>query len=305
LIAFLLVVPSALAEDPVPASSGGHEAVWIDGSPPVAEANGDGGRFSSDHAFPGFIGFISNPTRAFDPRALTQIWPVFGSGWTEAFGPLPDGNFQVYGPGISVALSDRLEVGLSNGGYVAGHYRREREGWANLAGFGQYTLIRDVPDQFLVTAGLGWEAPTGSSAIFQGSGPAYLTPYATVGKEFGCYHVLATTGYYFAAGSGRVTADLYFATLHLDRQLFGWLYPVVEFNGAWTSHDVALGLPGRKFFLDFDRFETTGSLITVAPGFNAVLVQDKVEIGACYETPIWSKRDFDFNALILKIILRF
>lgn len=305
LLAFLFMVPTALAEDPIPAPSGGHDAVLIDGTAPVAEESADGSLFPSDHAFPGFIGFISNPTRAFDPRALTQIWPLFGSAWTDRFGPLPSGNFQVYGPGFSVALSDRLEVGVSNGGYVSGHYRREREGWADLAGFAQYTLVRDVPDQFLVTAGLIWEAPTGSRAIFQGTGPAELTPYLTVGKEFGCYHVLATTGYDFAAGSGRVTSDTYYASLHLDRRLFGWLYPVVEFNGSWTSANVDLGRPGRRFFLDFDRFDTTGSLITVAPGVNAVLVQDRLEIGACYETPIWSKRDFNFNLLLVKMILRF
>ena len=40
------------------------------------------GRFPSDHAFRGFIGFVSNPTRALQPRSLAQIWPMFISVWT-------------------------------------------------------------------------------------------------------------------------------------------------------------------------------------------------------------------------------
>src|SRR4051812_38217980 len=32
--------------------------------------------------FPNFIGFLSNPLQNIDPRALTQIWPMFGSVWT-------------------------------------------------------------------------------------------------------------------------------------------------------------------------------------------------------------------------------
>jgi hypothetical protein len=303
--ALIFLASPALAEDALPSPIGTPDAALIDAAAPVADAPEQGGLFPSDHAFPGFIGFVSNPTRSFDPRSLTQLWPMFISAWTGAFGPVPSGDFQAYGPGLSVALSDRLCVGLSNGGYVVGHHRREREGWVNLAGFGQYTLIRDVDNQFLVTGGLIWEAPTGSKDIFQGSGPAYLSPYATVGKEFGCYHVLATTGYNFAAGSGRVVADTYYATLHLDRRTFGWLYPVVEFNGAWTFAEVDLGRARRRFFLDFDRWDTTGSSITVAPGVNAILVQDRLEFGACYETPIWTKRDFNFNVLVVKMILRF
>jgi hypothetical protein len=43
----------------------------------------------------------------------------------------------------------------------------------------------------------------------------------------------------------------------------------------------------------------------VAPGFNAVLIRDKLELGAVYETPIWSQRDLHSNSLLVKMILRF
>jgi hypothetical protein len=46
-------------------------------------------------------------------------------------------------------------------------------------------------------------------------------------------------------------------------------------------------------------------MFTVAPGFNAVLVQDRLEVGAVYETPIWSQHNFNFNSLLVKMIVRF
>ena len=73
-----------------------------------------------------------------------------------------------------------------------------RDGFLNLGGFAQYTLVQDVEDQFLLTGGLRWEAPCGSHEVFQGHGPAHLAPYLTAGKELGEFHVLATTGYAMA-----------------------------------------------------------------------------------------------------------
>src|SRR5262249_10321620 len=162
--------------------------------------------------FSNFIGFLSDPLQNIDPRAVTELYPVFGSAWTSAIGPLPSGDFQIYGVGLTVALSDRFAIGLNQGGYAVAHFDRDeadrlrrlraslglptpdvggtREGFLNLGGFFQYTFIEDVPAQFLLTGGLRWEAPCGSHEVLQGHGPLHLAPYLTVGKEFGCYHVL-------------------------------------------------------------------------------------------------------------------
>lgn len=45
--------------------------------------------------------------------------------------------------------------------------------------------------------------------------------------------------------------------------------------------------------------------MTLAVGGNAVLVQDRLEIGAVYTTPITAPRDIDFNGLLVKMILRY
>ena len=111
------------------------------------------------------FGFVSNLTRNFDPRSLTQLWPIFTYAWTDPFRVIPSGQLSAYGPGFSAALTERLCIGLSSGGPAWAHFNRQRTGWTNLGGFAQYTIIRDTDDQFLLTGGLIWEAPSGSKEI--------------------------------------------------------------------------------------------------------------------------------------------
>jgi hypothetical protein len=290
----------------------------------MPEGGSSGSRLAGNHAFPSFIGFMSNPLQNIDPRAVTEIYPIFSSAWTSEAGPVPSSDFQLYGAGLTVALSDRLAVGLNQGGYTDVHLSRKhpnfpdptgrfadvesggnRSGWLNLGGFAQYTLIEDACNQFLLTAGLRVEAPCGSHDIFQGHGPAHLAPYLTVGKGFGDFHVLATAGYYFPAGPGDDTTDLFYADLHVDRQMFGWLYPLVEFNWDYHTTSASLDLPARRGFFNFGNFESSGNILTMAVGANAVLIPEKLEFGAVYITSLATQRDFNVDGLLVKMVFRF
>ena len=278
------------------------------GAPLVLEAGGDenkGGFLTGDKAFPNFIGFVSNPSLAIDPRSLTQMYPVYDHVSMSAIRPFPSGTIDAAGPGLNIALTERLNFGITKGAYVWTDFRKTREGWLDLGGYVQYTVIRDVQNQFLATAGLGWTAPSGASALFQGSPPAYLNPYVTFGKEFGEFHVLSTTGFNFPAGSGTATTQLFYGNVHLDRRCFGWLYPLVEFNWGVHTTNVNLDLPFRHDFFDLDSFTANGNIITVAPGLNAVLIKDKLEVGAVYQTPMASQNNVHFNAFLVKVLLRY
>jgi hypothetical protein len=298
-------------------------------TPPRAELEHrpSAGFLSGTHAFPNFIGWLSNPLQNIDSRALTEVYPIFASAWTSTAGPVPDSDFQLYGAGLTVALSDRFAFGLNQGGYADVHLSTKdrqrlaalfpqvqfsavesggnRSGWLNLGGFFQYTLIEDAAGQFLLTAGLRVEAPCGSHDIFQGHGPARLAPYLTAGKEIGQFHVLATGGYYFPAGPGNDNLQVFYADLHLDRQMFGWLYPLVEFNLDYATKSIDATLPARSSFFDFGNFEASGNILTMAVGANAVLIREKLEFGAVYLTSLATQRDFNVNGLLVKMVFRF
>jgi hypothetical protein len=293
-VPFPAASPDALPDDSAPGLFSEPQADGRAGSPLEGNRN-----------FPNFIGYMSNPLFAIDPRALTVMYPIFEATWTKAFPALPGGNIQLYGAGLNAALSDRLCVGLNQGGYAVSHFSdKSREGWLNLGGFVQYTLLEDVPNQFLLTAGLHWEAPTGEADVFQGHGPAKLAPYVTVGKECGDYHVLATTGYLFPTGSEPLS-NLFYGTVHFDRRLGGGFYPLVEFNWAYHTTRVDLNVPLIPEFFSFGNFEGSGNIVSLAAGFNAVLRPNRLELGAVYITSIAAQNDFGFNGLLLKMILRY
>jgi hypothetical protein len=309
----LLAAPGLAQEAPRPAAQFGAPVTIVndtDDHVPVVDfgtESGNRGQFlSSDRGFPHMIGYVSNPTFAIDPRSLTEICPIFGNVWMPGgFGPLKGGDVQVYGPVVSVAVNERLSFGLNQGAYAVSDFHKERDGWLDLGGFFQYALIRDVPGQFLLTTGLRWEAPTGSSDVFQGTGPAYLAPYATVAKEFGDFHVLNTVGFQFAIGPGDATPPTFYGTLHFDRCFFGWLYPLVEFNWAALTGDVNVNLPTLRGLIDYSSFSSTGAILTVAPGLNVVLVPDHVELGGVYQTPLDSEHHLHFSELLVKLVLRY
>jgi hypothetical protein len=338
--ALLAVAATVSAQEAAPKTSAPADALPInvkaDGGIPVdcdrsfgASLGLDAGAppASGTRPFSNFIGFIGNPEQNIDPRALTEIYPIFGSVWTSSTGLLPSADMQVYGAGLTVALSDRFAMGLNQGGFLDAHLSKRdfprlaaldptgrfrdaeiggnRSGWLDLGGFFQYTLIADQEDQFLLTGGLRWVAPCGSHDIFQGHGPAELAPYVTVGKGCGCYHALAVFGYEFPVGPGSDTTKVFYLNAHFDRQCFGWLYPLIEFN--WNYHVTSVGIDRvvRRGFFNLDNFEASGNILTLAVGANAVLVRDKLEMGAVYSTPLATQRDFNFNGLLVRMTLRF
>ena len=98
---------------------------------------------------------------------------------------------------------------------------------------------------------------------------------------------------------------LLYANVHLDRQTFGWFYPLVEFNWIYHTTGVSLDVPTQRGFIDLGNFEATGNILTLAAGANAVLVRDRLELGAVYSTPLATQRGFDFNGLLVKMVVRY
>jgi hypothetical protein len=334
LLSLTLFGASALAQESPQKTTGPTGAPAIADStlnqttPPLFPAEGaqESGGLRGNHNFDNFIGWMSNPEQNIDPRAITDIVPIFASTWFGASRALTSGNAQVYGPAVDIALSERCSIGLNQGGYAVAdfngrqsgfftdrfgrlHNRLEaatgqREGWLNMGGYAQYTFYEDVCNQCLATGGMRIEVPMGSNEIFQGNGPVYLAPYLSFGKGIGDWHVLGMTGFEFPTASGTSTTNLFYGNIHIDRQI-GWLYPLVEFNWSYHVKSIAVDLPLRHGFLNLDNFSSTGNVVALAAGADAVIVKGRLEFGAAYLTPISTQRHFDANGLIVKLVLRY
>jgi hypothetical protein len=117
--------------------------------------------------------------------------------------------------------------------------------------------------------------------------------------------VLGTVGYQFPAGPGDDNLKLWYANVHIDRQCFGWLYPLVEFNTNYLTKSADAGLLTRRGYIDFGNFEATGTVVSMAAGANAVLIRERLELGAVYTTIIGGSTDAKVNGLLVKMTMRY
>lgn len=276
---------------------------------------GDGcmqrGLFESDRAFDGFIGPITNPVLTKDPRSLTEARLLFVQNRLPGETPLTGGDFQVYAMQLRLALTDRLTFIADKDGYAVINPSRapRRDGWLNVAAGLKYTFIRDVENQFLVTGGFMYEPQTGESSVFQGHGDGLFTFFGTVGKEFGaCNHALFNFGYQVPVDSAQ-NSSFFFTQLHLDRQMFGWFYPLVEVNWYHWVAGGDRGLPPAlgegDGLLNLGTSGVAGNdLVTVALGFK-IKLSPCTEFGAAWEVPVSNRRDLIDHRLTADFILRY
>lgn len=266
--------------------------------------------FESDRAFPGFIGPISNPVLSKDPRALTEARLLYIHNVIPADHPLGGGSFDVYAMQVRVALTERLSLIADKDGITSLNARNipHETGLLNINVGLKYALVRDVESQFILSAGFTYEPPTGEANVFQNHGDGVMTVFTTAGKEFGDgFHALATVGFQFGL-DGDKNSDFFYSSLHLDKQLFGWLYPLVELNWFGYTGGGNRGLPPALGEGDgLLNLGTTGvagnHLVTLAVGAKAQL-GEHVNFGVAWEFPISNRQDLIDNRLLVELILR-
>jgi hypothetical protein len=267
--------------------------------------------FESDREFDDFIGPVSNPINSKDPRALTEGRILFIQNHIPSGHPFGTGDFQVYAFQVRVALSERLSFIADKDGYAVfrGRNLPQRSGFLNIAAGFKYAFVRDVESQTLFNAGFMFEPQTGDADAFSAHGDGLFTVFGTYGKEFGCKnHLLLNAGYQFPVDSAQ-NSSYYYAQVHLDRQMWGWLYPLVELN--WIHHVEGgnRGLPAALGEADgLINLGTTGvagnDFVTVAAGLKAKVCRN-LDAGIAFEVPVSNRRDIMSNRVLGELILRY
>lgn len=274
--------------------------------------SGEGrGFLESDRAFPNFIGPISNPILTKDPRSLTEARLLFVNNVIPGDHPLGGGDFQVYAMQLRFALTERLTLIADKDGYavINPNGAPDSDGWLNLAAGLKYTVIRDVDNQFLAAVGFMFEPQTGESAVFQNFGDGLFTFFGSAAKEFGCVnHAILNLGYQVPV-DGAENSSFIYTQIHLDRQIGGWFYPLIELNWyhwvAGGNHGLPPALGEGDGLLNLGTSGVAGNdLVTLAVGAKAKL-NCHAEIGAAWEFPVSNRNDLIDNRLTCDFILRY
>lgn len=266
--------------------------------------------FESDHAFPNFIGPISSPVMSKDPRSLTEARGLFIQNWLPASHALGGGEFQAYALQARVALTERLTFIADKDGIV--HLKTggspSQTGLLNLAAGLKYTLLRDVENQRLGAVGFMYEMPTGDADVYQNHGSGVWTVFGVYGQEFGCWHLLLNQAFQFGQNA-RDNVSFFFTQVHIDRQLFGWLYPVAELNWFQYVSSGNRGIPAAVgeggSLINLGTSGMSGKdVCTGALGLKA-RINRHIEAGAVWETPLSDRKDLIQNRIVAEMIFRY
>jgi len=266
---------------------------------------------SSDTAFPRFVGPVTNPWLTKDPRSLSEarllgVYTLFPDEH-----PWDGGLGQAYLLQVRAAINNRWNVFLDKSGYSVidrGGSGSTEHGWNNLAVGTKYVLVRDVENQFLLTAGVQYEAPTGEARVFQRPSDGNLTAFVTAGQEVFCFgHILGNLGVRTPLSSEG--SCLLYGQLHVDYGVTSWLYPLMEVNYYRILSDdrgvLPAGLGQGDAWIDWSVPQTVGSdLVTAAVGVKAKCSR-LLEAGVAYEKSISGTPRLLDHRVVVELVLRY
>lgn len=196
--------------------------------------------FQSDRAFEEFTSPVSNPFFFEDPRALTEIRPIFIWQKTPSANAIWAGgsNFE-YALRGSVAITPHISLVVSRLGFSTINPKVGAPDITSGTGFSEVllgpkiTFLRNETSKTVAAIGLTFDVPAGAGSVLHNTGHTGLVPYFSIAQNFGrsnygSFNFMNTTGYHFRTDTTRTEA--FYSSFHLDYEIAKRFYPLVELN---------------------------------------------------------------------------
>ncbi len=227
---------------------------------------------------------VLDPIAFEDAIIRSEIKPCFGYQHMAGDFITRGGNLQVYGIQLRWALTDRLAIIFSKGGYnvVNPGAGPGSEGWGDLQVGVKYALIDRPADQFILTGGVLLEIPTGEEAVYQGRGSGIWNVFLASEKGFGKFHLLANVGIMAPNDTDANSTELHYH-LQADYLCSRWFHPYVAANGYTVLSE------GKSFPL------TTEGLDLVNFGSSAAGGSTQLTLGGGFRSHLTKRLDFGFG----------
>ena len=283
-------------------SSGGHPA-WC-----------------SDNCAPSMISPLTMPFFAEDPRALTEIRPIF------IYQNLPHANDNVrggsawfFGTQARLAFSERFSINLHELGFASLHPRNGSNlqggtGFAEVKIGPKYTFWRDPKTGTFAAVGGILEVPIGSERAGQGTGTFSVTPYLSLAQSFGrlpsgfgSLNFMGTAGYSLSVDNKR--SEFFYSQLHLDYNVASadkW-FPLIELNYlhyARPGQDRDLGFEGADLFNFGSRTRRGSNYVSLAGGVRYKF-SEHIQLGGALEVPIAKEDGLNNFRFTFDVIFRY
>jgi hypothetical protein len=277
--------------------------------------------FESDQNFNGFISPVSNPFYFEDPRALTEVRPIFMWQTSPSSNPVfGSGNVEFFGIQARLAITEQFSVVINKLGGIWQQPDTPTPEFGNNGGFAEiwlgpkYTFLRCDSTGTLGAVGLTFQLPVGSGSVQQDTGDLSLVPYVSFAQSFlkssyGTFNAMATLGYDFRLDNART--ESFFTSWHLDYDVGNLhrIYPLIEIN--WFHYTVSgkvrpLTFDGRDLFNLGSEFVAGQNEASIALGARYKFKGcEAVQLGFAVELPISGNKGMDDFRMTIDMIFRY
>jgi hypothetical protein len=272
----------------------------------------------SDHCFDEFASPVTNPFQFEDPRALTEVRPIFMYQTVQRNNPsFSRESIQDYNLQVRVALTDRLSIVMQEFGVV--HIGADRSSaFGDETGFSEvqigpkFTFYRCEQTGTVAAAGLTFDIPAGPHKVFQDTGMLTLRPYLSFAQNFGhtsygSFNFMSTFGYNFGTDNRR--SDNFFSSYHLDFNVANAnkIYPFLELT--WRHYTENGGAEPFHFeggdLFNFGSEHVAGKdFLSLAPGVRYKFTE-WAQIGTAVEFPVIRNHDIENFRWTIDLIFRY
>lgn len=262
----------------------------------------------SDECYKDFISPMTNPVFFEDPRMLTEARLIYLNHTLP--GGLGGGDVDLVALQLRARLTERLSLIATKDGFImyGSDVPIADDGWADVGLGLKYLLYADPDTQTLLSGGLTFELPVGSTRALQGNGDGEFNLFLTGGTQLGY------SWQYLTAAGLRLPSDtqsenqVFYWSHHLDYQFLPTWYAFGELNWYHYMSDTAAGgVPGING-LDLYNLGSSGvaglDIVTMAYGLKKRF-GDYNEIGLAYELPVTSDEDLLDSRLTFDLIIRY
>jgi hypothetical protein len=274
--------------------------------------------FESDHAFDYLASPVTSPFLFEDPRALTELKPIF------IYQSIPNGdihfkggNIEYYGLQGRIALNDRISFVFNELGFItfnpgSGSDQPGGTGFSEIRFGPKFTFLRDTQNGMIAAAGMTFDVPTGPSYVYQDTGSLSVIPYASFAKnfgstKFGSFNFMDSLGYAFATDSKR--SEYLYNVMHVDWDVANnhRFYPLMEFSYfqyTRSGTDRMLNVDGADLANFGDTSSSGRAEFDWSFGFRYKF-SESTQVGMAFEFPLGGRKDLNDFRLTIDFIWRY
>jgi hypothetical protein len=277
----------------------------------------------SDHEFDYFASPVSLPFYFEDPRALTEVRPIFLYSSAPSGNPIfRGGNSEFFGLQGRLAVTERLSFVINELGVVSLNPNNPVPPFSRDTGFAEfhigpkYTFLRNTCTRSVAAVGLDFQIPTGSGRVFQDTGNLSLNPYVSYAQNFGrlpagygSFDFLMNLGYSVSVDNKR--SDYFHSSFQFDYNVanLNKIYPFLVVNwlhytNGGHTFDPGFGFEGGDLANFGSRNVGARDYVSLGPGLRYKF-SECIQTGIAAEWALTSQKEISEFRLTLDLIFRY